>query len=157
MKFLGVILDENVTWKEHIKLIENKTAKNIGILYKAKFLLNQNCLINIYYSFIHCYLNYANISWCSTNHTKLTKLFNKQKHASRINFNVDKFTHSRPLLVKLNVLNICQIKGPFKNDVTQKMPIFKTPYPLVTLCHKFHTTPPTPPLCDITFFEKIFL
>ena len=39
MKFLGVILDENVTWKEHIKLIENKTAKNIGILYKAKFLL----------------------------------------------------------------------------------------------------------------------
>ena len=109
MKFLGVILDENVTWKEHIKLIENKTAKNIGILYKAKFLLNQNCLINIYYSFIHCYLNYANISWCSTNHTKLTKLFNKQKHASRIIFNVDKFTHSRPLLVKLNVLNIYQI------------------------------------------------
>ena len=71
MKFLGVILDENVrAHKEHIKLIENKTAKNIGILYKAKFLLNQNCLINIYYSFIHCYLNYANISWCSTNHTK---------------------------------------------------------------------------------------
>ena len=27
MKFLGVILDENVTWKEHIKLIENKTCK----------------------------------------------------------------------------------------------------------------------------------
>ena len=109
MKFLGVILDENITWKEHIKLIENKIAKNIGILYKAKFLLNQTCLRNIYYSFIHCYLNYANIAWCSTNRSKLTKLFNKQKHASRIIFNVDKFTHSRPLMKNLNVLNVYQI------------------------------------------------
>ena len=36
IKFLGVLLDENVTWKEHLKLIENKFAKSIGLLYKAK-------------------------------------------------------------------------------------------------------------------------
>ena len=28
--FLGVLLDQHVTWKEHIKLTENKIAKNIG-------------------------------------------------------------------------------------------------------------------------------
>ena len=32
IKFLGVLLDENVTWKEHLKYIENKCAENIGLL-----------------------------------------------------------------------------------------------------------------------------
>ena len=27
IKFLGIFLDENLTWKEHIKYIENKMAK----------------------------------------------------------------------------------------------------------------------------------
>ena len=32
--FLGVLLDENLTWKERIKYAENKIAKNLGLLYK---------------------------------------------------------------------------------------------------------------------------
>ena len=66
IKFLGVLLDENITWKDHIQTIENKISKNIGMLFKAKFLLNQKCLKSIYFSFMHCYLTYANIAWGST-------------------------------------------------------------------------------------------
>ena len=36
IKFLGVFLDEDLTWKEHIKYIENKLAKNIGIIVRSK-------------------------------------------------------------------------------------------------------------------------
>ena len=61
LKFLGVILDENMTWKKHIVLIENKISKNIGIMYKVKLLLNQNCLKHKYFSFIHSYINYSNL------------------------------------------------------------------------------------------------
>ena len=32
IKLLGVLLDQHLTWKEHIKPTENKIAKNIGIL-----------------------------------------------------------------------------------------------------------------------------
>ena len=28
IKFFGVLLDENLNWKEHIKYTENKTPKN---------------------------------------------------------------------------------------------------------------------------------
>ena len=31
-KFLGVILDEHLTWKKYIQLIENKVSKNVGVL-----------------------------------------------------------------------------------------------------------------------------
>ena len=35
IKFLGILLDENLSWKEHLKLTENKIAKNIGLIFKA--------------------------------------------------------------------------------------------------------------------------
>ena len=45
---------------------EIKLKKNIGLLYRAKQLLNTSSLKGIYFSYIHTYLNYANIAWTST-------------------------------------------------------------------------------------------
>ena len=41
MKFIGVLLDQDLTRKEHMKLTENKIAKNIGISYEAKSYLDK--------------------------------------------------------------------------------------------------------------------
>ena len=62
IKFLGVLLDENLNWKEHIKCTENKIAKNLGLLYKARPFLERNALLALCYSYIQTYINYANIS-----------------------------------------------------------------------------------------------
>ena len=49
VKFLGVIIDENLTWKNHIEVVENKIPKNIGVLYRASYLLDfKNLLKNIF-------------------------------------------------------------------------------------------------------------
>ena len=56
IKFLGVLLDENLSWKTHISTIENKISKNLGILYKARLVLNQKSIKQLYFSFIHSYL-----------------------------------------------------------------------------------------------------
>ena len=102
VKFLGIILHENLCWNKHIELIENKISKNLGVLYKAKYLLSQKCMINIYFSFIHSsYINYANIAWSSTNRSKLSKLFNKQKHASRIILFQDRHIPAKLLMTRL--------------------------------------------------------
>ena len=81
IKFLGVLVDENLTWIDHITLFENKLSKNLGLLHKAKNYLKS--MVSLYYSFIHSYLNYGNIAWCSTSMTKLKKLLSKQKQALR--------------------------------------------------------------------------
>ena len=70
IKSLGVLLDENLSWKKHIKYNENKTAENLGFLDKAKHYLNKRSLLVLYYSFIHTYINYRNITWGSTNIVK---------------------------------------------------------------------------------------
>ena len=34
--FLGIIVDENLTWSRHIKTIQTKMARYIGLMYKLK-------------------------------------------------------------------------------------------------------------------------
>jgi len=96
--FLGVLLDEKLSWKFHIKYIEGKISKNIAILYRAKPFLNYESLKNLYFSFIHSYFSYCNIAWGSTNHTKLKKIYSKQNHACRIIFGAIRNTKCEPFL-----------------------------------------------------------
>ena len=49
IKFLGVLLDEKLLWKDHIKYIENEISKNMGILYKARDYLSQKTLLSCCY------------------------------------------------------------------------------------------------------------
>ena len=79
MKFLGVILDQHLNWKEHFTLIENKTSLNVLESCTVKYLLNNKCLKNIYFAFIHSYLNYCNMVWASTYPSHLRTLLNIQK------------------------------------------------------------------------------
>ena len=74
IKFLGVLLDENLSWNEHLKYTENKIAKSIGLMYKAKTFLDKDSLLSLYFSYIHSYINYANLAWASTHKTNLKKM-----------------------------------------------------------------------------------
>ena len=63
IKFLPVFLDKNLTWKYHIKYLENKISKNIGLLFRSKPYLTKKCLLSSYCSYVHTYIFYANIAW----------------------------------------------------------------------------------------------
>lgn len=108
-KFLGVMIDENLSWKPHICNVSSKIAKSIGILYKTRDILNKKLLTQLYFSFIHSYLNYGNIAWASTHKSKLSVLYRRQKHALRvINFQ-DRYTHTKPFFDEMNILNVYEL------------------------------------------------
>ena len=46
-KFLGIIIDDQISWKPHIKYIQTKLSRSISILNKAKQVLDTNSLRNI--------------------------------------------------------------------------------------------------------------
>ena len=79
VKFLGVLLDQHLTWEEHIKLTKNKIPRNIGILYEARPYLDKRALLYLYSLYIHSYQNYANTACCTTNRTYLKQLQNQKK------------------------------------------------------------------------------
>ena len=57
--FLGVILDENLSWKPHILNVSRKISKSIGIIYKSSFCLSAVSLRTLYFSLVYPYLIYC--------------------------------------------------------------------------------------------------
>ena len=103
MTFLGVLLDNNLWLKEH------KIAKNIELMYSAKLFLDNESLLAQCYSYIHSYLNYANLAWGSAYLTNLKKLRSQQKRAIRIVHNKAKFEHTKELFKSANVLSLHEL------------------------------------------------
>ena len=57
--FLGVILNEHLSWKPHILSVSRKISKSIGIIYKSSFCLPKTSLCSLYYSLVYPYLTYC--------------------------------------------------------------------------------------------------
>ena len=92
-----------MSWKQHIDIVSSK------FLYKSRDVLSKQCLKQLYFSFIHNYVNYANIAWASTSKSKLKRLYRCQKHAAQVIYYKDRHTHASPLLNDMKDLNVFQL------------------------------------------------
>jgi len=109
-KFLGVYVDQHLTWKDHIKCISSKIAKNTGIIARTAYLLPPSVRIKLYYTLVYPYLAYCNLIWASTYTTRLHRLIILQKRVIRIVAGAAYGSHTAPLFYKLNILKFEQIK-----------------------------------------------
>ena len=53
-KYLGVVLDDGLTWKTHVDYIYAKVGKRLGLLRRIREDLTANATNLIYKSFIYC-------------------------------------------------------------------------------------------------------
>jgi len=108
-RFLGVVINEKLSWSDHIDTISGKISKGLGILNRLKHYIPSRILVNLYYTLIHPYLDYCNIIWGMGENTFIAKLFILQKKAMRIITNSPWRTHAMPIFNKLRVLTIYEI------------------------------------------------
>jgi len=113
IKYLGVLIDCHLNWKQHILSISKKISRSIGIMYKLRNFMNTNLLKNIYYSLIYSYLVYGIETWGSACETELKKILILQKKAVRMMTYNDKYpvipgplTPSGPIFKELGLLKI---------------------------------------------------
>ena len=116
IKYLGVIIDSTLTWKNQIKNIANKISRAIGVMYKLRPYLNMTLLKSIYYSLIYSHIVYAIQVWGSACDTELNKILILQKRVVRLITHNDKrpilpgpLIASDPLFVKLDLLKVKDI------------------------------------------------
>ena len=93
-KFLGVLLDQHLSWKYHITHVAKKVSKAIGIISKARFFLSSKSLLSLYYTLVYPYLNYCNIAWCSTYPSNSNRILYLQKRIVWIICGVEYLTHT---------------------------------------------------------------
>ena len=109
-KFLGVMVDEKLKFKEHIELISKKISKSIGIIYKlAQLKMPFKVLKQLYYNLVYSHLNYNVCSYASTYNTHLYKLFLLQKRVVRIINNAPFLAHTDALFYSSGILKIYDI------------------------------------------------
>ena len=100
--FLGITLDENVTWKPHISILSNKISKYSGILNRLKHYLPLHIMRMLYCSLVNSHLLYGILIWGYECH-RLEKI---QKRIIRI-ITVSKYNaHTEPLFKALDLFKL---------------------------------------------------
>jgi hypothetical protein len=107
VKFVGLKIDENITWAEHIKMIRNKCTRGAYIIATMKNQLNTRTKLLIYNALVKSHLQYGITAWGGTK--KITELEKVQKKAIRNVTSSKRATHTAPLFAKLRTLKVKDI------------------------------------------------
>ena len=86
IRFLGIIINDRLTWDDHKIHIKNNINKALGIIYNCRDILKQSHLVNIYNTFLLPFLNYCISLWGSSIQSKTGILTILQNRILRIIF-----------------------------------------------------------------------
>ena len=63
VKFLGVTLDEILTFNDHLKNVTTKISKSVGVMRRFHCHLPADVMVKLYYSLVYSHLTYALLAW----------------------------------------------------------------------------------------------
>ena len=153
-KYLGVIIDDKLNWKLHIKQIKIKVSKGIGILYKLRHLVPKQMLKTLYSSFIPSPIRCGILNWGCANKSTLEPLKGDLRKARRVTDFAHYTAHSEPIFSRLQIFNFDKLymletaKAMFEvNQNLDKFPIE----------HEFVKQTTYTSILKDTFHRKVFL
>uniref|UniRef100_A0A1B6MTI7 Reverse transcriptase domain-containing protein n=1 Tax=Graphocephala atropunctata TaxID=36148 RepID=A0A1B6MTI7_9HEMI len=105
-KFLGLIIDENLSWNQHIEQLLLKLNSGIYALTKMSFLCNIDTLRMIYFSYLHSYIAFGLCIYGSTRKSNLDNILKIQKKAIRIMLGLKRDDSVRNYFKELKILTV---------------------------------------------------
>ena len=103
-KFLGLIIDETLSWNQHINSIAPKLCSAYYVLRSLKPMVPQPTLTTIYYAYFHSILSYGIIFW--GNSSNVNELFILQKEIVRILANIGPRESCREVFRKMEIMTL---------------------------------------------------
>ena len=109
VKYLGVLVDENMKFKSHIDKVSAITSRNLGIINRAKHLLNKKLRLTLYNALVLPYFTYCLPIWGANYESTLRPIVTIQKRAVRMIAGLGPMTHCSPLFKELKILKLCDL------------------------------------------------
>ena len=106
VKYLGILLDSNLSWKFRIEYVALKISKIIGVIARLRHFVPLCTLLNIYRSLIFPYMSYGLAAWGQAAKTHLHKLLVLQKRVLRLMYFSEPRAHAVSLFITSNILPI---------------------------------------------------
>ena len=104
--FLGVEVDNKMKFNFHTETIGKKISKSIGVMYRARDFIPDNCMRSLFFSLINSYLQYCLVVWGGTYEIHLNPLIILQKRAIRLVFNASFHDHTTNLFYNCGSLKL---------------------------------------------------
>ena len=122
MKYLGVMIDDNLTWNDHISMLCKNLAFKVSQLSRAKYKVTDAFLITFYKTVIQPTIDYGITVWGHTKQENINKIQRLQNQAARIILNDFDYVNVRgiDLVKKLKWMNVQQ-----RFDYFQHLLVFK--------------------------------
>ena len=140
IRYLGVYLNNKLSWKSHIKV-----PKICGIIYKLRHYVPLSTLKSVYFSLFHSQQQYSLLNWGRVTKTHLHKLEILQNKIIRACYLRPRFQHSVLLYSKLRVLELNDMikmelaKSIFKSKNQMLPSSFKNYFINLNQVHKYNT------------------
>ena len=112
-KFLGLTIDNKLSWKEHNLHLSKTLSRNVGIITKLKMSFPKYILKTLYSTLILPYLNYGVLAWGNSYNYQLDKLLILQKRVMRIICHTDRLSHTNCLFFENKILKIHDLYNLF--------------------------------------------
>lgn len=119
-KYLGVTLDNRLTWRTHIDEVVSSCSALCGILRKLAWTLPRHALLKIYYAFINSKYQYGIQIWGTACRTYLKDLQTQQNRCIKAIFKLP-FLYPTIDLYDTQQHNILPILGMFKLKIAVLM------------------------------------
>ena len=145
VKYLGILIDSNLTWKTHISELCKKLSRTVGILCKIRHYVPVNILILLYYSLLYSFMIYGIEVWGNTYISYLKPLIILQKKAIRIMTFKDPRSSSEPIFKSLSLLKFidivkCQtLRFVFQCKNNRTLPVFDNYFIPLENIHLYNT------------------
>ena len=106
VKYLGVMLDHNVTWNDQIEYLSSKLARSAGIFSKLRYYLDNSTLLQMYHALFNSHLQYAILCWGSTFATNLNRIQILQNRAIRNMMKAPRYFRLDNYFLNLRILKV---------------------------------------------------
>lgn len=120
-KYLGVLLDENLSFDKHISYLCAKLSRSLFKITQVKNILPRKILLNLYHALIHPHFLYCLNIFSNTTQKNLDKLSKIQKKAIRTVCGEKYNAHTSNLFVKTGILPLHKLiifqKASFMHSV----------------------------------------
>ena len=104
VKYLGIFVDEHLSWNYHVKELSNKLSRANGIISKLRHYAPKSAVLSVYYAQFYSHMTYASLVWTLTSKGNLGQISILQKKCIRlINF-TQKNSHTSTLFAMDNLL-----------------------------------------------------
>ena len=144
-KYLGVTLDEHVTWNQHIIEVCNKLKRYFKLFYSIRNFVNKNQVKIIYYSFIYSQIKYGITTFGFTDNNKIQRMqvlqnkLLKVLQAKNYRYSTNKL-HNELEIIKVEDIAKLDAVTFIHNYFNNKLPpIFNNYFTLVRDIHNINT------------------